>query len=158
MNNFWQNLSDRERMLVMVGGALALVLIVTQLIIAPINGWRADQRQRLEEAESLYRLVAEAAPRAGAKAASDADLETPLRSAISQSSSAAGVPLVYVNARGDNAVDANAASVDPALLFDWLQLLNRQYGVVVASADISRESGNPRVVRAQLSLERVAAP
>ncbi|MEM8772948.1 MAG: type II secretion system protein GspM [Pseudomonadota bacterium] len=154
MGDFWQNLSDRERLIVVVGGVLAGLLAGFQLIISPIFDWRADQHRARQEAEGLYRLVAEAAPRATRNTETNVNTNTPARNAVSQTASAAGVNLIYVNARDDGAVDANAASVEPAMLYEWLLVLEKEYGILVRTADISRETGDPSKVRVQISLAR----
>ncbi len=158
MAAFWQNLSDRERLLIAVGGALAGLFIVLQFVIAPILDWRDDQRQRLNEAKALYEIVAEAAPRGRAMAAGAGANATPVRNAVTQSANAAGVSIVYVNVRADGVVDANVASAPPGALYDWIQLVRNDYGVTIETADIARETGNPEVVRAQLSFSRRGGP
>jgi type II secretory pathway component PulM len=159
MTSFWQNLSERERWLILAGGALGAVFLVLQLIISPILDWRNDQRQRMNEAKAVYELVAEAAPRGRAIAsAAAASNTTPVRNAVTQSANAAGVSIVFVNTRADGAVDANIASASPAALYQWVQMMRNEYGVVVESADIARETGNPEVVRAQLSVSRRGGP
>ena len=152
MRDFWKDLSERERLLIMIGGGLAVVFVVLQLVIAPAFNWRSDARQRMNSAESLYELVAEAAPRGGASTTVE-DGE-PVRNVVSQSAAGAGVTIVYINARTDSAADANIASTSPSALYDWLAGLQNQHNIVVDNADIARDSGNPEVVRAQLSLSR----
>ena len=153
MTSFWENLSARERILVAVGAGLAALFIVLQLIIAPILDWRADKQRELASARGLYELVAEAAPRGGASAPA-ADGGVPVRNLVSQTASAAGVSIVYINARSDNGVDANISAAQPSALYDWLAALRNEHNIAVEAADIARETGNPEVVRAQLTLSR----
>ncbi|MEM8936325.1 MAG: type II secretion system protein GspM [Pseudomonadota bacterium] len=151
MSEFWRNLSERERILVKVAAALGALLAVSQLILAPLSAWRADQKRDLAQAESLYTLVTQAAAAspAGAFAQSDA---SSLRAAVLQTAAEAGVQLNYVNVRADGAVETSAVLADPDTLFSWLDALRRDHGARVINADIAREPAQPSRVRAQLTL------
>lgn len=151
---FWRNLSDRERLLVIIAGVLFAIFIAFQAVAAPVVNWRAAQRRALDEAHSVYELVTLAGAQAAGAAAQDGDVDTPARNALAQSATAAGVNLIYVNVRPDGAVDANAAGVSPEALFAWMQAVERDYGLRVVSADIAREQDQASMVRAQLTFAR----
>ena len=154
MTAFWQNLSDREQALILIGGALAGLFVLLQLILSPTLSWRAEQKRDMASARGLYELVAEAAP-LGVAATASASLDTgPARNIVSQTANASGVSIIFINARGDRAVDVNIASVSPDALFQWLALLQSQYNIVVDTADIARETGDPQSVRAQISMSQ----
>ncbi len=155
---FWQGLSGREQLLIMIGGALAAVFIALQLILSPALSWREDQRRDMASARGLYELVAEAAPLGAAASAGAATNAGPARTIVSQTAGAAGVSIVFINARGDRAVDVNIASVSPDALFQWLAFLQSEYNIVVDTADIARETGNPQAIRAQISMSQRGAP
>ena len=154
MADFWRNLSDRERMLILGGAVIFALFVLIEGVAAPVMGWRADQRRSLERAQNDYELVAEAAGRAGGQATPSGDLDAPIRNAIAKSASASGVNLIYVNVRPDGAVEANAAQVDPENLMVWLQAVERDYGARVTAADIAREQADPTKVRAQMTFAR----
>ena len=154
MTAFWQNLSDREQALILVGGALAALFVLLQLILSPTLSWRAEQKRDMASARGLYELVAEAAPLGVAASASVNSDAGPARNIVSQTANASGVSIVFINARGDRAVDVNIASVSPDALFQWLALLQSQYNIVVDTADIARETGDPQSVRAQISISQ----
>lgn len=151
---FLRNLSNRERLLILIAAGLVALFIALQGVVRPIAGWRADQDRALNEAEGLYELVNEAGAQSAGAAFAAGDSETPIRNALAQSASSAGVNLVYVNVRPDGGVDANIASVSPDRLFVWLQLVERNYGARVVTADIAREQSQPSMVRAQLTFAR----
>lgn len=153
MRAFWQGLSGREQTLILVGGALAGLFIALQLILSPMLSWRADQRREMESARGLYELVAEAAPLGEVSARADANAG-PARTIVSQTADSAGVSIVFINARGDRAVDVNIASVSPDALFQWLALLRTDYNIVVDTADIARDTGNPQTLRAQITMSQ----
>jgi type II secretory pathway component PulM len=154
MRAYWDRLSERERLFVSIGGALAALLLVAQLLVAPAAGWRAAMTNRREKAESLYRVVAEASAAAGvASAPVGADASAPVMHVVTESA-ADRVEIVFRNARPDGGVDANVTA-DPEKLFEWLTLLETRYGVAVVAADIAREPAGG--VRAQLTFARRGA-
>lgn len=156
MKEVWNRLSDREKIFVGVGAALAAAVIILQLVIAPAAAWRNEQAQRRNRAEDLYRLVSEASSLAGvAAAAAGVDLETPLQNVLTQTTAEYAIAVNYRNARADGAVEANVAA-PPDKLFAWLRALETRYGVTVASADIAR-SPSGEEAQAQLTLVRRAA-
>ncbi len=157
MTEFWTKLSERERLMVGVGGAVVAVFILIQFILVPIIGWRDEMGQKRDNAVAFYELVARASALAGgAGASTEAETSTPVRNVVSQSAARAGVELNFVNQRPDDGVDLNA-SAEPAALFAWLATLETEHAIVVAVADIARESGDDGKVRAQLTLVRRAA-
>ncbi len=157
MMAFWQKLSDREKLVVSVGGAIAALLLVWLVVITPAANWRADMADKRIRAEDLYRLAAEASASAGAVAtAAGVDLSAPVQNVLTETSNRFSIVVNYRNARPDGGVDANVAA-DPKKLFEWLKALEMQYGISVAAADIARNAGGDGV-QAQLTLIRRAAP
>ncbi|MEZ5921728.1 MAG: type II secretion system protein GspM [Parvularculaceae bacterium] len=153
MTAFWQNLSDREKLFVVFGGAIVAVLLSVLLILRPAINWRSNMHERRAAAEDLYRLVSKASENsAPGAAAAGVDLNTPLLNVLTSSAAASNVEVSYRNARADGGVDANLTAA-PQDLFAWLKILDERYGVMVASADIAREQQGG--VRAQLTLVRV---
>jgi type II secretory pathway component PulM len=153
MNEFWQKLSERERRLVFIGGGAVAIFILLQFILVPMFGWRTEMEQKRNNAVAFYDLVARASAFGGA--AVEGEQSTPVRNLVTESAPAAGIELNFVNQRPDNGVDLNATA-SPDVLFAWLTGLERDHGVVVAVADIARETGSENV-RAQLTLVRRAA-
>ena len=153
MKDFWARLSSREKLFVGAGGAIAAVIIVLQLILAPALGWRAGMTQKRESAEDLYRLVTEASASAGVAAASaGVDLNTPILTVVTTTTGEFSINVNYRNARADGAVEANVAA--PAdQIFKWLRALDDRYGVIVAAADIARTPAGDEE-QAQLTLVR----
>ena len=152
MEQFWRDLSERERLLIIVGSGFAVLFVVLQLVLSPTLSWREDQRRDMASARGLYELVAEAAPLGVASTATVSAGDGPVRNVVSQTASSAGVTIIFINARGDQAVDVNIAAVSPDALFQWLSVLRSQHNIVVDTADIARETGNPEMVRAQLTM------
>lgn len=156
MRAFWEKLSSRERVFVMAGGAIAGLLVLVQLIVAPAVDWRRSMAQKRDGAEDLYRLVASASANAGGATQSPgADLAAPIINAVTDTAAASGVEISFRNARPDGGVDATVTA-DSEKLFEWLRTLESRFGVTVAAADIAREKAGG--VRAQLTLARRGGP
>lgn len=156
MKAFWARLSDREKLYVGAGGAIAAIIILVQLIIMPAIGWRESMKEKREGAEDLYRLVSEASASAGvAAAAAGVDLQTPILNVLTQTTGEFSIVVNYRNARADGAVETNIAA-PPEKIFDWLRALESRYGVIVASADIGRSASGDQA-QAQLTLVRRSA-
>ncbi len=152
MRAFWEKLSQRERVFVGVGGAIAGLLVLFQLIVAPAVGWRQSMAEKRDGAEDLYRLVASASASAGgATQDAGADLTSPIINVVTDTAAAGGVEISFRNARPDGGVDATV-SAESEKLFEWLRTLESRFGVTVAAADIAREKDGG--VRAQLTLAR----
>jgi type II secretory pathway component PulM len=154
MNAFLDRLSERERLFVMAGGVVVALVALLQFAFFPLARWRGDMAERRANAEALYLLVAEAGAARGGAAAATASPKAavPVRNAIADAAKAEKVELSYLNVRPDGAVEANAAGASDAL-YRWLGALGREYGVVVATADIARDQ-NGSGLRAQLTLSR----
>ena len=150
MREFWNNLSEREQLILKIGAGVLGLFILVQLIIAPVVGWRGEQARRADVARGVYDLVAEAAAQTGAGGAVASD--RPIREAVTQTAAVADVTLSFVNARSDGALDVSATA-DPAKIFDWIARLQREHGVSVISSDIARDSGNPTLVRTQITFK-----
>ena len=157
MTEFWDSRSPREKLLIRIAAVLAAVFLVLQGVLAPIGGWRQAKEAELVRAEGLYEIVAEATAFATTGSSGGAGSSTPVRNAVTTTAAQLGVELVFVNARPDGAVEANAAPSDPQALFDWIGALSREHGVQIIYADLARDPADRRKVRGRLILSRGGA-
>ena len=137
---WWQGLSERERLIVGVGGAVAALLFVFQFMVKPVANWHAGMSSRADVASQEYALVTSAAA-AGARVAAPSDsanTNVPLRQALTLSAAAAQIDLVRVGAEVDGQIEAQPSAVEPERLFQWIAALDSRYGISVAFADIAR--------------------
>lgn len=132
MTAWWQDLSERERLLLMAGGAVVLLAVLVFLVINPITGFRQDARGEYQSAAETYRRVtlAAAAPRDGAS--TDA---AELRSVLTSSASRSQIVISRLN-NLEGAIDLSISATEPARLYGWLAVLEEQHGVHVRSAQI----------------------
>jgi type II secretory pathway component PulM len=151
MTAWWSARTERERLLLASAALIVSVALLAQ-VMAMLLQWRAEAAHRMSAAETGYRLVTQAAMQT--RRAAPADQSSPPRAALTQAAGAAGVPLSFVNARPDGAVDAHAGPVAPERLYGMLSELAGRYDIHVTSADVARAGDDTNQIRAQLSLSR----
>ncbi|MEM9495946.1 MAG: type II secretion system protein GspM [Pseudomonadota bacterium] len=147
MTDWWNNLSERERVIVGGAGAVAALVLLFQFLVVPVNGWRTDAAASAERAQQGYRLATNAASvGASAQKTPAARNDTPLRQALTQSAAAAGIDLVRLGAEVGGQIEVQPAPLSPDLLYEWIATLQSRYGVAIAFADVSRsDEGNVNV-------------
>ena len=136
MTVWWTGMSQREQLLIAIAGALAGVLILSMLVIRPLGQWRADAERDAERARNGYELVASAAALAGHSTAPSPQSDVPLRQAITLSAAAVGIELMRIGSEADGQIETQPETASGDQLFEWLAVLEAQYGVNVAFADI----------------------
>jgi general secretion pathway protein M len=138
MMKWWVDLSSRERLLIGAAGVLAAILVVSLLVIRPLADWRSDAASRAARAQDSFELVAAAASTAGARTVQAANAETPLRQAVTGSAASSDIDLVRIGAEVNGQIEVQPQTIDGDKLFQWLGVLEREYGVSIAFADIAR--------------------
>ncbi len=149
MSAWWQDLSARERVLVMIAAGLAGLLLISLAVVRPLLDLRADAERRAQVARDDYELTAAAAAVAGGGAQLSGDTQTPMRQAVIATAASAGIELVRIGAETDGQLEIQAAPVSGDIFFSWLGQLQGGYGASVAFADVTRgEAGlvNPQVL------------
>lgn len=149
MKAWWAARTLRERLIIGAGVAIFIMAAVAEFAVAPVLEWRDGAEARAASAEDRYRLVARSAALATPVLAKGTE---PVRNVLNLVAGALGVELTFVNAMPDGSVDMQAGPVAPERLFELLSRLEREHGVKVKSADISRADGD--LVRIQVTLGR----
>ncbi|MAW81208.1 MAG: hypothetical protein CMI63_13295 [Parvularcula sp.] len=150
---WWTDLSQRERLMILIAGALAAVLFVSLAIVRPFADLRSDAARKAAAARDGYELTAAAAAVAGVSDTTAPQDGAPLRQAVLQSARAAGIEVVRIGAESDGQLEIQAAPVNGDVFFEWLAQVQGNYGARVAFADIAR--GEDGMVTPQvLVLER----
>lgn len=149
---WWQERTQRERMLIGGAGGLLAILIVVQFIIVPLQTWRDDAaqaetrartmlmdiRQGVMEAESLQAVETR---RGQSNGKSD-------RVTITSSAQLAQVRISRLQP-GTDGLTVWIEEVDALDLQRWIASLNEEHGITVHKATIDRIDDRP-LVRAQL--------
>ncbi|MCK5748938.1 MAG: type II secretion system protein M [Oricola sp.] len=148
MTGWWQDLSPRERVLVMIAGALACVLLVSLGVVRPLAEWRASTARSAQSARDAYELTLAAAAVAGGAEDQAPQTQTPARDALIRTTAAAGIQLVRLGTENNNQIEVQIEPVSGDVLFAWLAELENRYGLTIAFADLSR--GQAGVVTPQI--------
>lgn len=148
MSGWWNTLSSRERMLLGLLGALMAAFLVLQFAWTPLTDWRDRETIRAEQARDGLELVATAAAQGRVNIAAAPSSQVPLRQALTQSAASVGIELVRVGAAVNGQIEIQTADISGDTLFQWISMLQTEYGVTVAFADISRDDNG--LVKAQV--------
>jgi type II secretory pathway component PulM len=151
MNAWWANRTARERLLLALGAGLIGFFALAQATLVPLIKWRSGAAARADAAEARYQLVARSAAIATPVKAASAE---PVRNVLNALAAALDIELTFVNALPDGSVELQAGPAAPDRLFDLFLRLEREHGVKVVSADLSRSSEDADLVRAQATLAR----
>lgn len=151
LRTWYDALSLREKRLILVAAALAVVTILWLGIIRPVGDGLATSRER--HANAVVRLAeTEARVRAVQRAQRNRPppLEAPLEAIIRDRASTAGFVLANVTPQAANQVQIAITSARPAALFAWIADLEAA-GILVDQ--LSTTDNGDQTVSAQLSLK-----
>ncbi|MBT8473714.1 MAG: type II secretion system protein M [Marinicaulis sp.] len=138
MAEWYANLSEREKRMVSSLAVIAVAAFLFQVVLAPLNNWREDATQKEQQARDGLAMVVSAASTAPTQTAQGPRATTPLRTAITQSASAANIEILRIGAETNGQIEVQPGAVDSGVLFNWFGVLENKYGVSVAFADMSR--------------------
>lgn len=163
MKDWWPQRPERERRLLLIGGAVLLAGLFYGLLWAPlqravhvrserVSALRADLQWMRGAAVQLLALRAQSAP-AGAAAALSPD--TPLASAVADAARAAALAnVIKATDAGKNRLTLDLQPLPFATLLPWLAALQAQ-GIDVRSLDL--QAAGEGMVRGRIELARTAA-
>jgi general secretion pathway protein M len=158
MKAWWGNLAQREKILVGSGGAVLIVLIVYQFIIAPIHHGLTNLRNSVITDQELVAWMQTASQKIQAlqSQGSAGQLVNPaaLLSTTQQSvhASPIGGSLTSLQQNANNTVEVKFNKVSFDNLTQWQIDLRQRYGIQAKQLLISRVSNNG-IVQADLMLE-----
>lgn len=144
------SLTLRERLLVMGGGALLLVLGAWLYVWQPIVQMQTTQTDRI----ARYLTVLDLSDGMGGSApqiAVSPTPATPLAQRITQSGEAAGIALARLDPDGPR-LRVTVAEASYASLIGWIASLEAESGVRMLSVEMSRLTG-PGTVSLRMSVE-----
>lgn len=154
MREWFTNLAPRERVIVLCGGAAALVIVVWGLIWKPLDDGTAGLRDALAQKRALLVDLQriEGLPSAGSMSA-PADDRRSLVVLVDQTGQSLGLSFTRTRPDGPDAISVSFTSAPFDTVVEWLVLLERTHGLTVESASFngSRDRG---LVSGQLSLRR----
>ena len=136
MTAWWQDLSERERQLIMIGGGVVAAALVLFLVVSPLLSFRNEARADYTSAAETYRRVVLAAAAAGNEGTSD---PAAVRSVVTSTANRSGIALDRIASDG-GVIDISIGNTQAARLYGWLTALEEQHQIVVRNAQI-RSSG-----------------
>lgn len=158
MKAWWENLAQREKILVAGGGTILALLILYQFIIAPIHHGLANSRNTLAADQELLGWMQTASQKIialqsqgtlGQFVGSEALLTTTQQSVHA---SAIGSSVTSIQQNTNNTVEVKFNKVAFDALTQWQIDLRKQFGIQAKQLLISRVSNNG-IVQADLTLE-----
>lgn len=144
----YRNLSERERRLLMVLGAVVGLLVLVYGLIFPTLNFAQSSARDYARAERLAALTENLeAPGTGPED------DRGLRSVVTQRADSRKIIYTRINQSPDGAIEMDLQDVSHAAFFAWLEQLEREDGIVVASALVNpgEETGT---IEARVTLTR----
>jgi general secretion pathway protein M len=159
MNEWFQQLAPRERMLVVVAGMLAIIAVIVTLGIRPVLNKVSRGQELVHEKQALLNDLSQVAARLGPQAGGGgAILPTDTRSLVvlvDQTTRARGLAAYLKRNQPDGAssIRVRFENVPFDTLMDWLSDLHNKLGLSTTSANIDLAT-EPGRVNSNLTLDR----
>jgi general secretion pathway protein M len=150
----WQQLAPRERLILGIATALAVVIVGWNYLWSPIRAGTVELRESVAERARLIvdlRRAANLGDTAGSGATAGGDQA--LVVLVDQTARPLGIATTGTRPGGADTIRVSFRDQEFARLVQWLTLLQTQYGVAASSASIS-STGQPGLVTGQIELER----
>jgi general secretion pathway protein M len=155
MRDWYNNLSERDRKIVLYGGIAVFVLVLLGILM-PLNRNISSARERVERKQGDLQFIQSVAPQlaaagpAGGNAASPESLVVLIDSSARESG--LGKSLSNSQPTGDKGLRVRLDRVSFDAMVAWLARLSQQHGVRVESAEIE-SAGEVGLVNAGLVLK-----
>lgn len=143
MKQWWQNLSTRERRIVLATGLMLLLVILYRNLWTPLQQHLQSQHNQVEQLQQQLSWMQQQAPlvrqmkRSPPPVARTGDIS----GTISNSSQAYQIVLKRIQPQGSNAlVEIDVTGFDQ--LINWLGMLEQQHGITPQQIELQR-TGTP---------------
>ncbi|ORT51662.1 general secretion pathway protein GspM [Vibrio sp. qd031] len=155
INQWWKGISPREKLLVIVLSVLLVIASIYWGVIAPLQAQKASAEQRLISERQLYSWVEDKANQITSLRAERGQVRVnnqALNQVVSSSVKRYKIDLQRVQPR-DEALQVVIGPLAFNTLVQWLEFLQKQYGVKVEFMDINQTDteGVVEVKRLQLT-------
>lgn len=143
-----RNLSDRERILLAVSGALLAGVVLLYAIILPVLGFERRSAEAFVAASRLARMTENL--EAGGEGSPD---DRALRSVVTELADRRRIIYTRINTAPDGQLQLDLENAPYAAFFGWLADLEAEEDVIVTSAFVT-PGDLPDTVEARLTLAR----
>lgn len=152
MKDWWKAREPREQWLLLLGGGVALTVLIFQYVWEPSTRFVSQQRTVLATA-----LSERADVRRAVSNRVDGPMEPrsqqPLQLLLTQTADLYGLTLSRIVPAEDNGFNVWLDEARPVLFYAWVAELEREYGVRVGKASLRRNS-DERTVNANIYMSR----
>jgi type II secretory pathway component PulM len=157
MTEYWNTLTDRERLLMMVMAVLAVLVLGYFALVRPLAGYVASSERTLAAAQATYeRVAADAAEVTAARQQGSGEgtraSDVPLRVAVSRAAREAGVSISRIQPGADGGLTVWVEGVPSPQMYRWVQQLIEAHGIAPAKV-IAQKSTTEGRLRVQLQFE-----
>lgn len=154
MRDYWQSLTDREQLLVGIGGVVLALTLVYFLVARPLVSYRADSERAYLAALGTFETVQLRAAELAAieDTSSTTAGETggvSLRVAASTAARQAGVTISRLQPSEDGTLTIWAEGVQSAQFYRWLQILAGERGIGPSNV-LLQKATNGETLRVQV--------
>lgn len=140
MTNYWRNLNERERLMLIIGGACSMVFLFYLLVFSPlVDGVQYKTEQLIEKQETLSFLIKAKKQQKMVKKVqklSQSKLLTVFTEQLATSSFQQSAYQVQQTASGDIQLSFDAVPFNQ--LLNWLWSINQQYSFVIKQFHVER--------------------
>lgn len=154
MKAWWNARDERERLILLVGGVIAALIVLYQFAWLPAEAYRA--RAERDHVSALGDLAA--VRRVEASAVADTSAPTsaqPLQSVITRTAEGFGLSISRLVPAGEEGMNVFFDAAPPLLVYAWLGELERNHGVRVGGTSTLRKNSDNETVSANIFLSRV---
>ncbi|MEM0929959.1 MAG: type II secretion system protein GspM [Pseudomonadota bacterium] len=147
IRTFLDNLSDRERWLVLAAASLLVITILIFGIVNPILAFNADAKRDYQDIRRIAALTERAS-----EAKAQPTTTGPLRSTVTSRARAAGISIARI-ADQDDQIDLTFSDVQYSSFYGWLIDLVEEDGLMVVDA-IIRPGTSAETLEVRISLAK----
>lgn len=160
MNEYLNNLTDRERNLLMVMVGLILLFVLYFAVYRPMDKANAAADRSVAAAENVLETVQRAAQLAkqmgGGNTQSRQRDDRPVRVIVAVTARASGVNITRVQPTDSGAVTLWIDSVNPQSFYAWVAQLGAEHAITPTKVSVQK-TGTAGSVRVQVQFEGPAA-
>lgn len=157
MMAWWDNMAPRERMLVVIAAILTALVIAWQFVMVPSMSARAEARANLEQAdrsvsqiqESYFLKRAQGVAAASIVRSSSGNIDE-FKAAITGAAGDIGLAIARLQGDDSSSVRLVFESVDPRMVFVWLEDVQAKHGAQVTRFNMEQAGGG--LVRVNVDL------
>lgn len=155
MKAWFFGLQPRERWIVGIGAAVAVIIVLWGLVVSPVLGEAARLRASVDTKERLLIDVRRVeAERPGSSPNGLRDIDKTLTVIIDETARSHGLSSPRTRANGGNGVDVTLQNASFDAVVAWLAALHDSYGIDVETASLA-PAREPGIVNGSLLLRRL---